>query len=73
MADELLRTLISASEKASNIARLCRENEDLFSLLIEKKGERNNEIDFKTFADVFIQQVIVKEVSSKVYSVQNMI
>ncbi|XP_039255488.2 inositol polyphosphate 1-phosphatase-like [Styela clava] len=65
MADNLLCTLILASEKASRIARLCRENQDLFSLLIQEKGEKFNEIDFKTLADVFIQQTVTKEVKTK--------
>lgn len=68
MADELLCTLILASEKASKIARLCRESEALFSLLIQEKGTKHNEVDFKTLADVFIQQVVTKEVECKVRS-----
>lgn len=36
---DLLSALINASEKAANIARICREDENLFNLLIE--GETN--------------------------------
>lgn len=33
----LVSALLNASEKAANIARTCRSNEDLFNLLIEEK------------------------------------
>lgn len=36
-AKDLLLALINASEKAANIARKCRSNQHLFSLLIEEK------------------------------------
>lgn len=36
-AKDLLAVLINSSEKAANIARKCRSNHDLFSLLIEEK------------------------------------
>lgn len=40
----LVSSLINASEKAANIARTCRSNQDLFNLLIEeKKGSEKNE------------------------------
>lgn len=40
----LLSALINSSEKAANIARTCRSNQDLFNLLIEeKKGSEKNE------------------------------
>lgn len=41
---ELLSALINASEKAANIARVCRRNEELFNLLIEEKEGEKNEI-----------------------------
>lgn len=63
---ELLSALISASEKAANIARVCRRDEALFNLLIEeKKGEEKNKrfkFDFKTLADVVIQETIKHDV-----------
>lgn len=65
MADELLCTLLLAAEKASRIARLCRGNRALFSLLIQEKGEKHSEVDFKTLADVFIQQMVTKDVKNK--------
>ncbi|NXX81960.1 INPP phosphatase, partial [Urocolius indicus] len=58
----LLQALVVASEKAAQIARLCRREEPLFQLLVaEKTGtDRNRRFlqDFKTLADVLIQEVI---------------
>lgn len=67
---DLLKTLIVASEKAANIARLLRENEQLFEKLVEQKSlaEANPRFqeDFKTLADVLIQEMVKHHVSSKV-------
>lgn len=58
----LLQALVGASEKAAAIARLCRREQPLFQLLVaEKTGpDRNRRFlqDFKTLADVLIQEVI---------------
>ncbi|XP_065510541.1 inositol polyphosphate 1-phosphatase isoform X1 [Caloenas nicobarica] len=58
----LLQALVGASEKAGAIARLCRAEEPLFQLLVaEKTGTDKNRRflqDFKTLADVLIQEVI---------------
>ncbi|XP_025903149.1 inositol polyphosphate 1-phosphatase [Nothoprocta perdicaria] len=58
----LLKSLVSASEKAAHIARLCRHEDALFHLLVaEKTGADKNQRfvqDFKTLADVLIQEVI---------------
>lgn len=66
----LLRSLINSSEKAANIARICRSNAQLLSLLIqEKTGEEANarfEHDFKTLADVLIQETIKHDVGAEV-------
>lgn len=66
----LLRSLINASEKAANIARICRSNEQLLQLLVqEKKGDEANarfEHDFKTLADVLIQETIKYDVGAEV-------
>ena len=63
---DLLSALINASEKAANIARECRRNEELFNLLIEEKtGNEKNERfvnDFKTLADVVIQETIKHDI-----------
>ncbi|KAM6308086.1 LOW QUALITY PROTEIN: inositol polyphosphate 1-phosphatase [Podargus strigoides] len=58
----LLQAMVGASEKAAHVARLCRSEEPLFALLVaEKTGpDRNRRFlrDFKTLADVLIQEVI---------------
>lgn len=54
--------MISASEKAALIARACRQEDDLFRMLIqEKHGKDKNaatDHDFKTLADVLIQETV---------------
>jgi inositol polyphosphate 1-phosphatase len=66
---ELLSALIDASEKAARIARVCRKNEELFKLLISEKGseEKNTRFvhDFKTLADVLIQETIRHDIGKK--------
>ncbi|XP_061076949.1 inositol polyphosphate 1-phosphatase [Conger conger] len=63
---ELLRLLLRVSEKAANIARVCRREAPLFELLIqEKTGDDKNKKfvqDFKTLADVVIQEMIKHDV-----------
>lgn len=65
-----MEALINVSEKAANIARACRRNEHLFSLLIQEKSsdESNSRFvkDFKTLADVLIQETIRLEVATLV-------
>ncbi|XP_071585701.1 CD63 antigen isoform X2 [Heliangelus exortis] len=62
MGGGLLQALVGVSEKAAGIARLCRREEPLFQLLVaEKTGPDKNRRflqDFKTLADVLIQEVI---------------
>ncbi|XP_025989066.1 inositol polyphosphate 1-phosphatase isoform X2 [Solenopsis invicta] len=59
---KLLKVLLQASEKAANIARTCRQKEALFQLLVQEKSleEKNPRFfqDFKTLADVLIQETI---------------
>lgn len=66
----LLHSLINAAEKAANIARLCRSNDQLLALLVqEKTGKEANarfEHDFKTLADVLIQETIKHDVGGEV-------
>nr|AEE63501.1 unknown [Dendroctonus ponderosae] len=66
---ELLKTLITSSEKAANIARLLRHNDKLFQKLIEQKPieEANPRFqeDFKTLADVLIQAMVKHDVGQK--------
>uniref|UniRef100_A0A1I8MXV0 Inositol monophosphatase n=1 Tax=Musca domestica TaxID=7370 RepID=A0A1I8MXV0_MUSDO len=65
----LLRSLINAAEKAANIARICRSNQQLLSLLVrEKTGDEANarfEHDFKTLADVLIQEAIKHDIGNE--------
>lgn len=66
----LLQSLIHVSEKAANIARLCRENEHLFSLLVEEKSSADANprfvADFKTLADVLIQETVKHDIGKLV-------
>lgn len=70
MVKNIIEALVHASEKAANIARLCRENEHLFPLLVEEKSgaESNPRFvqDFKTLADVLIQQTIKYDIGNLV-------
>lgn len=67
---ELLADLIELSEKAGELARLIRKEDDLFKLLIEEKDEKSKNrrflLDFKTLADVLIQQTIKYHLTKKV-------
>lgn len=58
--------LVQASEKAANIARSCRQEETLFSLLIEEKKSQKFSADFKTLADVLVQEVIKHDIGKQV-------
>ena len=66
----LLQALVGASEKAAHIARLCRQEEPLFQLLVAEKtgADRNRRFlqDFKTLADVLIQEVIKHDLGKEV-------
>ncbi|XP_062366833.1 LOW QUALITY PROTEIN: inositol polyphosphate 1-phosphatase [Cinclus cinclus] len=65
----LLPALVAASQKAAEVARLCRAEEPLFRLLVaEKTGpDRNARFlqDFKTLADVLIQEVIKHDLGTQ--------
>ncbi|XP_056392353.1 inositol polyphosphate 1-phosphatase [Hyla sarda] len=66
---EILQELLRASEKAACIARACRQEEALFQLLIEEKkeDEKNKKFltDFKTLADVLVQEVVKHDLGKK--------
>ncbi|XP_021504960.1 inositol polyphosphate 1-phosphatase [Meriones unguiculatus] len=66
---DILRELLRVSEKAANIARACRQQEALFQLLIQEKkdAEKNKKFtaDFKTLADVLVQEVIKHNMENK--------
>ncbi|KAL2087923.1 hypothetical protein ACEWY4_016751 [Coilia grayii] len=70
---ELMVALVQASEKAANIARSCRQEEALFSLLIEEKKSGNRKIsaDFKTLADVLVQEVIKHDIGKRFPGLEN--
>ncbi|MBN3305659.1 INPP phosphatase, partial [Amia calva] len=74
---QLMSALVQASEKAANIARACRQEEALFSLLIEEKkeGEKNKKFvtDFKTLADVLVQEVIKHDIGKQFPELENSI
>ncbi|XP_018027852.1 inositol polyphosphate 1-phosphatase [Hyalella azteca] len=58
----LLQVLVDFSAKAASIAQTIREDKELFSLLVEEKTGKSKNIrfdqDFKTLADVLIQQTL---------------
>lgn len=66
----LLESLIIVSEKAANIARICRQDDHLFQLLVQEKNpsESNPRFveDFKTLADVLIQEIVKHDLGRKV-------
>ncbi|XP_042204830.1 inositol polyphosphate 1-phosphatase-like [Homarus americanus] len=59
---ELIKIILNFSERAGEIARSIRREPKLFSLLVEEKGEseKNQRFthDFKTLADVLIQEAL---------------
>ena len=67
---ELLNALINIAEKGANIARTIRSEETLLELLVqEKKGDQKNDRflqDFKTLADVLVQELVKYDLSQKV-------
>lgn len=66
---ELVRAMLVASEKAGNIARLIRADTKLFSLLVQEKtgDEKSHRFfqDFKTLADVLIQESLRHDIATK--------
>ncbi|XP_066564311.1 inositol polyphosphate 1-phosphatase [Amia ocellicauda] len=62
----VLRVLLNVAEKAANIARVCRQEATLFKLLVQEKtgSDKNKKFvqDFKTLADVVIQEMIRHDV-----------
>lgn len=67
---DLVCSLIIASEKAAQLARICRQNKHLLSLLVEEKPviKKHKRFipDFKTLADVLIQQSIKFDLKQEV-------
>lgn len=71
---EFLRSLIIVSEKAANVARVIRKHEHLFELLVQKKknSEANPRFveDFKTLADVLIQEMVKHDLQKQVKNIK---
>ncbi|XP_054280735.1 inositol polyphosphate 1-phosphatase-like [Macrosteles quadrilineatus] len=69
MERNILRSIILLSEKAANIARTIRKEDHLLSLLTrEKKDDEKNQRffqDFKTLADVLVQEVVKHELGTE--------
>lgn len=65
-----LKAFLLASEKAANIARCCRAEKDLFALLVQEKSEDQKNCrfiqDFKTLADVLVQETVKHDLQTKV-------
>lgn len=67
----ILAALVNVSEKAANIARIFRQNEHLLELLVQEKSadEANPRFvhDYKTLADVLIQETIRHDIGADVH------
>ena len=70
----LMQVLLQASEKSAKIARAWRCQEELFELMVEEKEEKekNNRFvhDFKTLADVLVQEVVKHDVTQEVSNIR---
>ncbi|XP_052809145.1 inositol polyphosphate 1-phosphatase-like [Mya arenaria] len=66
---DLVAALLSVAEKGANIARIIRSESSLLELLVqEKKGKQKNERflqDFKTLADVLVQELVKFDLKTK--------
>lgn len=69
-AKQLLQVLLQVSEKSAKIARAWRCQEELFELMVEEKAEKEKNQrfvrDFKTLADVLVQEVVKHDVTLNV-------
>lgn len=69
---ELLQELVNIAEKSSQLAQICRaESDGVFKTLIQEKlneKEKNPRFlhDYKTFADVLIQEMATVCLNTKV-------
>lgn len=74
---ELITELVRIGEKGANVARIIRSEHALLDLLVqEKTGEQKNERfvqDFKTLADVLVQEIVSHDLSLKFPGVKNSI
>ena len=67
---ELLRSIYNVSQKARNIAVIIRSEPALLQMLVEEKtgADKNKRFaqDFKTLADVLIQEMVSHDLSKQV-------
>ena len=65
-----MQSMIQASEKAACIAQHIRSEKALFSLLVEEKNAKEIKSrfvqDFKTLADVLVQEMVRHEIADQV-------
>lgn len=72
MQHNILAALVRVSEKAARIARSFRQNEHLFALLVQEKSAEEGANagrfvhDYKTLADVLIQECIRHDIGAAV-------
>uniref|UniRef100_A0A1I8IXU5 3'(2'),5'-bisphosphate nucleotidase CysQ n=1 Tax=Macrostomum lignano TaxID=282301 RepID=A0A1I8IXU5_9PLAT len=71
---DLIAELLNAAEKSAELARAIRREESLFHLLIEEKtGDDKNKrfgFDFKTLADVLVQEMIRFDLNKKTATIE---
>lgn len=69
----LLEAIVSVGRIAGGVAKQCRGEESLRKLLVQTKGENEANPrflqDFKTLADVLIQQIVAKRLADQVPAV----
>lgn len=69
-AQSLIQALVNASEKGAKIARVIRAESALLKLLVQEKcGDQKNRRflqDFKTLADVLVQEIVRHDLSGQV-------
>ena len=67
---DLLLAMLQAAMKARDVARIIRSEPALLELLVEEKkgAEKNKRFvqDFKTLADVLIQQMVSHDIAAQV-------
>lgn len=72
---EFVIELLKVSEKAANLARIIRSEQALFELLVEEKKENESNKrfvrDFKTLADVLVQECVKHYIGLKVSILSN--
>jgi inositol polyphosphate 1-phosphatase len=70
LASDLLLAMLLEAMKARDVARIIRSERTLLELLVEEKtgAEQNKRFaqDFKTLADVLIQQMVAHDLAAQV-------